>query len=84
MSLNIVIPGRVPRGRCRICNHLWFDTDTDESIGRHNRECAQAHYERTQPDRDRLAFLQPQDPEYADWIKTAYAQGRVKPSTKPV
>lgn len=77
-----IILKRTPRGGCRICGTTFFDSDSDVVIGRHMARCGQAHYEKTHPDREGLVFLKSWDPEYADWLKTAYRQGRVKPSTE--
>lgn len=75
---------RTPRGLCRVCKHVWYDTDADSAIAAHNRVCGQAHYERTKPDRDKLAFLDSADPELQEYVTKEYRAGRLKPSTKRV
>lgn len=79
-----VILRRSPRGFCRICKHVWYDTDADSVIADHNRQCAQAHYEQSKPQRDKLAFLDAQDPELQDWVEDEYRKGKLKPSTERV
>lgn len=78
---NIILK-RTPRGRCRICKHVWYDSDADTAIRDHNNTCAQAFVEARGP--DKLAFLKPQDPELQDWVTREYKAGRLKPSTERV
>lgn len=79
-----LILNRTPTGRCRICPHVFYDTDSDRAISEHVRKCGQAHYERTHPDRQKLAFLDSQDPELQDFVTREYQAGRLKPNTKRV
>lgn len=81
MAPHIVIPGKTPIGRCRVCKRPFF-TESERTMARHVASCAREFYQRTQPERDALAFLKPADPELAAWAPKAYAQGRLKPSTE--
>jgi hypothetical protein len=83
MPIHLILDKQIT-GRCRICEHPFFDTDSDRFIGAHNATCGQKHYEQTKQARDRLRFLEPADPEFTDYVKTAYENGSLKPSTKRV
>jgi hypothetical protein len=75
---------RTPRGFCRICKEPFYDTDSDRVLAEHNDLCAQEYYERMKPGRDKLALLDPVDPERQAWVEGEYAAGRLKPSTDRV
>lgn len=67
-------PGRF---KCRVCH------DRHDTTGQ-MRRCAERHHVEQMPERAKLAFLKPWDPEYAEWLKVAYRQGKVKPDPNPV
>jgi hypothetical protein len=75
---------KTPRGFCRICKDVFYDTDSDRVIADHNRTCAQAHYEKHKEHGDPLAFLDSQDPELQAHVEREYKAGRLKPSTERV
>ena len=79
-----LILNRRPTGRCRICTHVFYDTDSDVAIAKHVRECGQAHYEAHRGNGDPLAFLDSQDPELQAHVEKEYRAGRLKPSTERV
>lgn len=83
MSSHLLL-NKTPRGRCRICAQIFYDTDSDRVIARHNQRCAQEFYEARKPERDRLKFLESQDPELQEWVTSEYRAGRLKPSTERV
>lgn len=84
MAPTLIIPGmRTPRYKCRVCQHVFFDGE-ERAFAKHTRRCAEEYHVAQIPERARLDFLKPWDPEYAEWLKEAYKRGEVKPSTEPV
>jgi hypothetical protein len=79
---HIIIPGKTPIGKCRICRTPFFSGDSERVIARHMAACGQEHYEKTHGMRSRLDFLKSQDPEYSAYVEKAYRQGKLKPSTE--
>lgn len=75
---------RTPRGRCRICDLVFYDTDSDRVIARHNQSCAQEFFESRRGGKDPLAFLDSADPELQAHVEREYKAGRLKPSTDRV
>ena len=83
MPLHLILNETEQRGAwCRVCRSRV--QGTEETVARHIAHCAQEHFEAKHPERQKLAFLKPWDPEYQDWLTTAYRQGRVRPSTDRV
>jgi hypothetical protein len=81
--MHIILPTRPARYKCRVCQHVFYDGE-ERAFARHVRRCAQDYHVAQIPERAKLAFLKPWDPEWAQYLKTAYAQGKIKPSNEPV
>lgn len=86
--MSLILPGADTRpivGQCRVCKTKWREGVPERVMARHMQKCAQEHWETVmKPQRDKLKFLEPWDPEYDEWYRAAYKRGEIKPSTDPV